>query len=315
MTRETKIGLLVGLAFIIVVAILLTDHTATTTDPKPAAQSDIGDSVRQSVTTPQAQIPTRADLDKKRAEPVRPPVVQIGPDSSSPPITIAPDTSRGAGQPPVVVNNGVRGDGRLPDLVARHPDELMAVGGPGQPTPPKPAAPPVVPPKTYIAEAGDSVSRIASRTMGANSKANREALIKANPSLQAEGNPVILGKSYVIPSAGAVAQATEPKPAAPGQTPPGNPAPGRPAPGQPTPPVAAQTGPFRKPPASAPNTYWYTVKENDNLWRIAASELGNGNLWQQIKDLNADVLKGGETVHANQRIRLPRAAGSTASVN
>ena len=33
MTRETKIGLLVGLAFIIVIGILLSDHMTSTTQP------------------------------------------------------------------------------------------------------------------------------------------------------------------------------------------------------------------------------------------------------------------------------------------
>lgn len=305
MTRETKIGLLVGLAFIIVVAILLTDHTATTTDPQPAAKADIGDNVRQSVTTPQPQIPTRADLDAaRRPEPVRPPVVQVGPDANTgAPISIAPLVPGVGGGatgalPPVVADRTPRTDGRLNDLVTRHPEELMAVDGAGQSpaaSKPAPAAPPIVPPKTYVAEAGDSLSRIAQRQMGGNTKANRDALLKANPSLQAEGNPVVLGKHYVIPSAGAVAQ-SEGKPATAARG-------------------SDSATPFRKPAPSTPNTYWYTVKENDNLWRIAAAELGNGNLWQQIKDLNADVLKGSETVRANQRIRLPKAGSSTASVN
>ena len=37
MTRETKIGLLVGLAFIIVIGILLSDHFTSTTQPHQAA--------------------------------------------------------------------------------------------------------------------------------------------------------------------------------------------------------------------------------------------------------------------------------------
>ena len=36
MTRETKIGLLVGLAFIIVIGILLSDHLTSSTEPPMA---------------------------------------------------------------------------------------------------------------------------------------------------------------------------------------------------------------------------------------------------------------------------------------
>src|SRR5687768_12439923 len=52
MTRETKIGLLVGLAFIIVIGILLSDHLNTTNEPTPAHIAQVGDNVRQGVTTP-----------------------------------------------------------------------------------------------------------------------------------------------------------------------------------------------------------------------------------------------------------------------
>jgi len=50
---------------------------------------------------------------------------------------------------------------------------------------------------------------------------------------------------------------------------------------------------------------WYIVKDNDNLWKIAAEQLGSGNAWQQIRDLNKDVLKGGDTVQINMRLRIP----------
>src|SRR5439155_25117049 len=53
--------------------------------------------------------------------------------------------------------------------------------------------------RPYKAEAGDSVSRIASKMMGGNTKANRDALIAANPTLQQNANMVIAGRTYVIP--------------------------------------------------------------------------------------------------------------------
>src|SRR4051812_3936966 len=54
MTRETKIGLLVGLAFIIVIGILLSDHLTSSTEPPQANISRAGENVRSSVTTPGA---------------------------------------------------------------------------------------------------------------------------------------------------------------------------------------------------------------------------------------------------------------------
>ena len=46
MTRESKIGLLVGLGFIIVVGILLSEHVAERTDPPAAALAAAGPAVR-----------------------------------------------------------------------------------------------------------------------------------------------------------------------------------------------------------------------------------------------------------------------------
>src|SRR5438045_4174571 len=54
MTRETKIGLLVGLAFIIVIGILLSDHLTQSTEPQPAVLAVAGNTVRAAITVPGA---------------------------------------------------------------------------------------------------------------------------------------------------------------------------------------------------------------------------------------------------------------------
>ncbi len=81
MTRETKIGLLVGLAFIIVVGILLSEHLTSTVERPVAQLSDAGKSIRQGVSVPgvdtsdevppvkvaepTAPVPTATDLQKQ----------------------------------------------------------------------------------------------------------------------------------------------------------------------------------------------------------------------------------------------------------
>src|SRR6478736_159214 len=57
MTRETKIGLLVGLAFIIVIGILLSDHINSTGDPLRADNKKIFDSVEDGINTPHSKAP------------------------------------------------------------------------------------------------------------------------------------------------------------------------------------------------------------------------------------------------------------------
>ena len=120
--------------------------------------------------------------------------------------------------------------------------------------------------------------------MGGNTKANRDAIVKANPSLHDDPNKIIVGRTYLIPSSAStpVAAAANAKPA------------------------VTDTAAARNSAAiNAQPQFWYTVKENDSLWSIAADQLGNGSAYTAIKELNADVLKGSDTVVANMRLRLP----------
>jgi nucleoid-associated protein YgaU len=180
MTRETKIGLLVGLAFIIVVGILLSDHFRGTIESAPAMLDRAGAAVRQTVIAP-------------------------GSNQSSPPITMAPEqvNPRGAVQtprdleptpPPVTL---AQNPAPQPTLPARDPlavaarqqgEELVSVPSAG-----------AVAERSYRASPGDTVSRMAAKLLGANTYRNRQAIIQANASLQDDPDKVIVGQSYIIP--------------------------------------------------------------------------------------------------------------------
>src|SRR5438552_17793667 len=58
MTKETKIGLLVGLAFIIVIGILLSDHLTQTNEPQQAQLAQVAGNVRTGVAVPGASATT-----------------------------------------------------------------------------------------------------------------------------------------------------------------------------------------------------------------------------------------------------------------
>jgi nucleoid-associated protein YgaU len=138
--------------------------------------------------------------------------------------------------------------------------------------------------KQYTVEAGDSLSRIALRQMGANTKANRDAIVKANPSLQADPDRVIIGQTYNIPAAaGTTAQA---------QTPPAvvNP-----------PAVDRSPAPIKATVAE----YWYQVQPGDNLWKIAKEQLGDTRTVSAIKELNKHNIKNWDVLPAGTKLRLP----------
>lgn len=305
MTRETKIGLLVGLAFIIVIGILLSDHMTATTEPISAPLTNTAGNVRASVAapvtdpppittainqpvTPREMVPTRSiETDRTSGQEV----VSIG----------GPSDTGATGQSPLVIrqqNSSANNNpaptppaapGSLQDAAQQNGETIVNTDGGNTAT-----ATVDTKPRKYTAVSGDTLSKMASRFLGGNTKTNRDAIVRANPSLHADPNRIIVGHVYVIPATPAPAPATPPASVASN------------TPSTPAAPSAPLTSGSTDPSATVSQPqYWYTVKENDSLWSIAADQLGNGSAWTAIKDLNSDVLKGSDVVHPNMRLRLP----------
>jgi nucleoid-associated protein YgaU len=49
----------------------------------------------------------------------------------------------------------------------------------------------------------------------------------------------------------------------------------------------------------------HVVKEGESLWKIAKIELGNGARWEEIYELNKDVIPASKALHAGQSLRIP----------
>jgi phage tail protein X len=336
MTRETKIGLLVGLAFIIVIGILLSDHLTNSTEPPAATLAQTGNNVRQQVTTPggtqapitptvqapavqpQTPVPTIRELQpqtpataivqvggpgapQQTQQPVvmqntqdQPPITIVGNDPNqraTPPVQQQPQQVAGADAP----TRNVPATGNLAAIAQQHgetlvtvtPDGQQRVMQPGPATGQQQTAPPTGY-REYTVQSGDSLSKIASRLMGANTKANRDAIIRANPSLAANPDVVVVGKTYKIP----VTSAT--------QSP--SPAPQQSLQSQPTV-VALQP---QAPRPSTPTEYWYTVREGDTLTRIAREQLGQDEtVIPAIVELNRETIANPDNLRVNMKIRLP----------
>ncbi len=332
MTRETKIGLLVGLAFIIVIGILLSDHLTSTNEPQPAQLARAGDSVRSGVTVPGTPAPTapvttaqqpvqpqQTVPTKEELTPRQPPVeiVQIGGSGAAPATRPSSQNqhvaqNRTADEPrSLSAEQGVTGTGSnsvpiarptddkpgsLGDIAKRMGEEVVPTGAgqtQQQQAAAKPASSTQLPPgaKQYKAEAGDTLSKLAGRFMGANTPANRAAIVAANPSLQKNPDIVVAGRAYVIPAAGgsSTASATPPPQSAPQ------------APAQSAPPAPQQVAQS----SSSSPEYFYTVRPNDSLTKIAVEQLGSAGAVNAIRDLNKDLLKGGDVIHPNMKLRLP----------
>jgi nucleoid-associated protein YgaU len=61
----------------------------------------------------------------------------------------------------------------------------------------------------------------------------------------------------------------------------------------------------KQPEKPAAGERWYVVQQDDSLWKIAATQLGNGARYEEIVKLNPDVVKDSSFVDVGTRLRLP----------
>lgn len=299
MTRETKIGLLVGLAFIIVIGILFSDYLSSNNEPGAAPLKVAGDMLRSGLgepgnddvapvlrapaaITPSQPVVINAELNHHSA--AQPPVRFVQPSLTDPaapqgaaitpsaplnqPLTIAERLRQAAeqqGEQLVPANTPPAANDANPPAAAQANGQKTAATGA------KTTA------RTYQAEPGDTLGLIAQKAYGSGCKANREAIVAANPSLAQNRDLVVAGRTYIIP---ALATATAATPATP-----------------------SQSQPSEKP--SDEKTLIYVVQPHDTLWSIAMDQVGNAGAVAAIEDLNKVVLNGSDRVRPNMKLKLP----------
>jgi nucleoid-associated protein YgaU len=294
MTRETKIGLLVGLAFIIVIGILLSDHLTSSTEPPPAPLTATGNNTRRSMQVPGANpqanapivvphnVPTQYTVPTPRdLQPPTPPsaIVKVSVGSANNDAQNQATPNDQAHSPEQQPNTPVDPSTSAIARVAEQHDEQLVNANPNsaQQTHNATTPTPAMGFKDYTAEAGDTVSKMAFKFFGNKNKASQDAIIHANPTLQQDPNRVMEGKHYRIP--------ISPDPV-------------------PTAGLAAVT-PARSNVTTSATEYSYTVKEGDSLWRIASEQLGNPGAVDAIKELNKDEIGDGSRIQVGVKLRLP----------
>ena len=327
MTRDAKIGLLVGLAFILIVGILLSEHITSATAPQQASLAQAGDRVRRAVSSPipptvaiepvnvdpnplpKVAVITRDVIDSPQLPPTA--RIELGPARDGEIKVIRVDTPQDAiasatevqpmrpetrietpmlaatNEMQKTVTTGGSTGNPLQDAARAGGMELVEVktiSGTGESR--RPELPPIAngsKVKEYVAQTGDSLGRIASRQLGANTPANRAAIIALNPSLQKDNNKILIGAKYLLPAdawgaafgvdANNAELAMAKKPAAP----------------------AVTTG----------TSTTYVVQSGDSLSKIAERELGSVSNLAQLRLLNADVLGGSDVVKIGMKLKLP----------
>ena len=172
MTRETKIGLLIGLLFIIVIGVLLSDHLTNANNPQPASLVSVGEQALRATQTP-------GGAEKYVGQPVPP--ADVTPHTTvltsadmqpkQPPQT---DVAVGVGSPRTIVIDSNANNNVIKTVKPVMDDPAVVVGEHGTMsvipetvpvTPTVTTAPPVAAEKAleYKAQPGDNVAKWAKK--------------------------------------------------------------------------------------------------------------------------------------------------------
>jgi nucleoid-associated protein YgaU len=161
---------------------------------------------------------------------------------------------------------------------------------------------------TYVVQDGDTLGAIAKKVYGpeqGNKLSNIEAIFEANRKTLSAIDALKVGQKLTIPPvassasntpASALSGSNFAKVDSVGQ---------RHTPASTEKPAAAnKPAQATKADNSKPGKV-YVVKEGDSLWQIASEQLGDGNRYKEIVKLNSDILSSEDDIQVDMKLKLP----------
>jgi hypothetical protein len=150
---------------------------------------------------------------------------------------------------------------------------------------------------THVAQPGETVSGLANDLLGKDSKTNRNAIINANPSLQADPDKLVAGNAYRIPSSAEARNART----APAVSVPSTPN---------LPPAAKETAP-----STPSSNLKYTATSGDTVTKMAEAFLGSDAKTNQDSIINANASLKADPDHvvAGKAYNIPAPDGLSAA--
>ena len=284
MTSDAKIGLLLGLVFIFIIAFIINGLPNFRSDKK---NNELTTNMVQSDPPPLATRNPRLDEILNRREPVK---KQLFSDTEN----------------PTVKNEGIRFQDLLPNNTSAgkgtSPGKIPSDVGPTAPAPStstnkkiedkKPRLVKPASPKIYVVVEGDNLAVIAKRIYGpeeGNKRINITRIFQANRKVLDSADEIYIGQKLIIPPL-PTSESDENK----------------------TTESAFSTTIFEKVKSIGrrylpgdSKSKWYVVREDDSLWKIAAEQLGNSSRYSEIARLNDDILDDEDYLNVGMRLRIP----------
>ncbi len=282
MTSDAKIGLLLGLVFIFIIAFIInglprfrsnTNNNELTTNMVSSPNDSMGIAAKERKA--QAVFDLVERVPQERADKV--PVVSKNEGAVRFKMPFSQGTS--AVKDDLIVETA--NDRFKPAAPESDTNEKNKVNKP------KPALP-----KTYVVSKGDNLAIIAQKFYGpdaGNKKINITRIFEANRKLLKSLDEIYVGQKLTIPplidkSASVFSESLFDKVKSIGRK-------------------LTSDDPPKAPRAS--RSEQYVIREGDSLWRIAVEQLGDGTRYKEISELNADTLGNEDYLTVGMSLRIP----------
>lgn len=322
MAKETKVGLLAGLGFIICFAVILTNKGGPS---RSAGRTTLADAGRSAVPSTAARpAPARSPKSTRRnPAAAQPRTIPTGSSRTIPALHVPPQQAapRNRTQRP---GAGGRNTNRMQDHQAATPgpagsptqvpttsrmqtpltsvpgDSNADTGEPNQSTQqrgapstfsvdrpePRHSAPklPPQPSAVHVVSAGETLSKIAARYYGKGTRANIDRLVAANPVALANPDVIRVGMKLEVPGVAVAASGTADNHRSR---------------------TSQQTKRDERAVTPAGATRWYQIRKGDRYIDIARNELGDASRWEEIYELNVEKFPDPGNIREGVRIKLP----------
>jgi nucleoid-associated protein YgaU len=299
MTSDAKIGLLLGLVFIFVIAFIINglpglhqkdDSNKLTTNMVglESNPSGIGANERRvQMALDQPAVPAGETAQPVAGTPAQQPMA-----NSAQPALVGAAASQPAADNAIVGPMQAAPTTAIGPTASAPAQDVPAVAAATEAAKPAPA-------KVYVVQSGDSISGIAKKVYGVKEgvkQKNIDAIFAANRKTLNKISDLQVGQKLVIPSIpGSTAASSSPaevltdknftKVESVGQQ--------------------HSTANADKSAATAKSGSVYVVKEGDSLWKIAATQLGDGNRYKEIVKANSNILSSEDDIAIGMQLKMP----------